>query len=457
MKLTDRHKDKPNRTANILTIGMLLCCLTTFGQIQTPQTPKPFQFQPINPTQSYPNNKQPNYPKPNGLDQYEKDRQRQLEQQKHLQEVYKDIDELNRQTTYDKTNYNLPSCASAQGTEAYRSAFSEILKMTSGERKFNIKEANFLVENAYFENKANYESFNKAISQITEFLTIKMKDFGYNPNSNLAKNILLYRFFSDTLEIKSKKQIHYPIVYDFEDYLGKEDWTKMFVTKALATNSGQCHSLPLLYLILATEIGAKAQLSYSPSHTYIKFQDDNEKWYNVELTNGMFTTDAFVLQSGYIKSEALSNKIYMQPLSEKQLIAHCLFDLAKGYTIKYCYDEFVEQVINKALELDPANINNQSLKSDYLTIRFHYISQQLGINEQNYKQVLAQYPKAKEAFLARNKQYDKIDNFGYEDMPEEEYEKWLNSLNEAKQKQESQKLFLDLNNKIEIKNIELKR
>ena len=37
--------------------------------------------------------------------------------------------------------------------------------------------------------------------------------------------------------------------YDFEDYRGQQDYTKMFVSKALATGKGQCHSLPLVYLV----------------------------------------------------------------------------------------------------------------------------------------------------------------------------------------------------------------
>jgi hypothetical protein len=421
-------------------MGLLFCALTTWGQVPLPQTPQPFQLKQVNPTQNYPNDYQPSNLKPNGLEQYENDRQKQLVQSKQSQEVYRDIEEFNQLSI----NYDFPSCSSLEGANAYYSAFSEIIKMADGLKTFNLKEANFLIENAYFENKSNYEDFNKVIGQITIFLNAKMKDFGFNPNSNLAKNILLYRFFSDTLEIKSKNQIHYPIKYDFEDFYAKEDWTKMFVTKTLSTNTGQCHSLPLLYLILADEIGAKAQLSYSPSHTYIKFQDDNAKWYNVELTNGMFTTDAFILQSGYIKSEALSNKIYMQPLKEKQLLSHLLLDLAKGYAVKYCYDGFVEQVINKALELDQNNINAQMVLSDYKTLRFQYVISQIKAPVQN----IHKYPKAKALLDEILAQYDFVDNLGYENMPEDEYEKWLNSLNEAKQKQESQKLFFDLNRKL---------
>ena len=165
-----QHLNKPDRIINILTIGLLFCTLTTWGQVQMPQTPQPFHFQPINPTQSQPNNS-----KPNGLEQYEKDRQRQLEQQKHLQEIYRDIEEFNRPTV----SYDLPSCTSLEGAEAYRSAFSEISKMADGQKTFSVKEANFLVENAYFNNRANYQEFDKVIQQIGQFINWKMDDVGY--------------------------------------------------------------------------------------------------------------------------------------------------------------------------------------------------------------------------------------------------------------------------------------
>lgn len=449
------EKEKRNIMKISLTILFLIFALNIFGQIQLPKTPTIQNFEPIVPGQSYPNQK--NYPNtnqnPTGLELYEKDKQEQQRRQQQLNKVFRELEESNK----SNINYALPSCVSVKGASAYQTAFSEIMKMAENEKDFSKAKANFIVENAYYENTGNFQNFEKTIKEIGQFLNWKMEEFGYDTNDNLAKNMLLFRFFSDTLEIKSKNLKHYPFKYDFEDYSGKDDWSKMFVSKALMTNSGQCHSLPLLYLIIAEEIGAKAQLAFSPSHTYIKFQDNNGKWYNLELTNGMMTTDAFILQSGYIKAEALRNKIYMQPLNDKQILSHMLYGLAKGYTVKYCYDEFVGKVIDEAIQLDSTNINAQALKSDYLTMKFHYISQQLGITEQNYMQKIAQYPKAKQAFIARNKHYNKMDNLGYEDMPAEAYQKWLNSLSEAKQKQQCEQIFIDINRKIEIKNMELRK
>ena len=155
---------------------------------------------------------------------------------------------------------------------------------------FSVKNTNFLIENAFYENSQDKAEFDKIIKNSGEFLIAKMQELGYDLNSNSAKNYMLFQFFSETLQLKSNGLKHLPFKYDFEDFQGDNDWSKMFVTKLLATQTGQCHSMPLLYLILAEEINAEAYLSYSPNHSYIRFPDDNRKWHNIELTNGMFST-----------------------------------------------------------------------------------------------------------------------------------------------------------------------
>lgn len=429
-----------------IVILLFLPTIIIFGQVQTPTQPtfkNNFQ-QPFTPNQN--NNLTLDYPLKKNNNQQSNNQQNIQKQQQELEAIYREITQPSKTETTATINYDLPSCSSVSGASAYHSAFAEISQMADGQKSFSLKEANFLVENAFYENQAQFEQFNKVIKQMGQFLIWKMEELNYDQNSNLAKNLILYRFFADTLEIKSKNLKHLPFKYDFDDYMGNDDWTKMFIEKALATNSGQCHSLPLLYLMLAEEIGAMAQLAYSPNHSYVKFKDDNGKWHNVELTNGMMTTDAFILQSGYMKAEALQSQIYMQPLTKEQLLSNALFDLAKGYAVKYCYDSFVEQVINKALELDPNNINAQLLKSDYRTMRFMYVQKQLGVSPEN----IYKFPKANQLLNDMYAQYTTVNNLGFEEMPAEAYEQWLGSLQNAKQKQESQQMIIKLNQSIEL-------
>lgn len=435
----DRHDTRTTLTV-FLTLGLWLYGQTAAGQITAPKAPT-FQNNFSNPTQPWTphrNNdlKPTDIPKQKIATPVKSERPYKPVQQSQLEDIYNEIRSPERSFSESNVKYDLPSFASLKGTSAYRTAFSKLKEMENGLRPFSIKEANFLVENAHFENTGDYGNFTQTIEQIGQFLNWKMQELGYDENSNQSKNLILYQFFSDTLELRSKDMIHYPFQYDFEDYMGFEDWSNMFVEKALATNSGQCHSLPLLYLILAEEIGAKAHLAYSPNHTYIKFIDDAGKWHNVELTNGMLTTDVFILQSGYIKAEALQNKIYMNPLNEKQLLSHVLFDLAKGYAVKYGYDEFVKEVTDKALELYPNNINAQMVMSDFKTLRFQYVQKQLNVSPQN----IDKYPKAKELLDEMYEQYENLDELGFENMPLEDYEKWLNSLQKSQMKQESQSI-----------------
>lgn len=350
-------------------------------------------------------------------------------QNQMTQEMQADIKSLQ-----SEINYTLPSWSKRPGTECYREAFDKIIRLDT---TFSIRDNNFLIENAYFNNSLNKSELDKVIKQSGEFLIAKMKELGYNWKSNAAKNFMLFQFFSETLQLKSTKQKHLPFKYDFEDYIGTDSHSKLFVSKLISTGSGQCHSLPLLYLILAEEINAEAYLALSPSHSYIRFPDDKGNWYNIELTNGMFSTTSYILQSGYIKSEALQNKIYMENLSKKELLAQQLTDLAGGYINKYGYDEFTQSIINKALELYPNSIAAHMINANLATARLRYVLQRLGINTADSKQreKILYYPKAVELLKEMQRQYALIDNLGYEPMPEEAYKKWLQSMTAEKQKQ----------------------
>jgi len=69
-----------------------------------------------------------------------------------------------------------------------------------------------------------------------------------------------------------------------DDYKSEKHFDSHFVTKLMRSGIGQCYSMPLYYLILAEKIGAKAYWSFSPKHSFVKIQDKNGVWYNLELT-----------------------------------------------------------------------------------------------------------------------------------------------------------------------------
>src|SRR5690606_40795390 len=66
----------------------------------------------------------------------------------------------------------------------------------------------------------------------------------------------------------------------------------------------QCHSLPLLYLILAEEMNAKAWMALAPQHAYIVFESD-KGLINFETTNGHLVDDEWIMKSGFISTNSI--------------------------------------------------------------------------------------------------------------------------------------------------------
>ncbi|WP_168802027.1 hypothetical protein [Chryseobacterium candidae] len=361
-----------------------------------------------------------------------------------LREIDKDMAEVQQMQFREWINngrnmpYDLPSLSGKAGTGSYYDAFSKLSAMDS--ENYSLADVNFTVENAFYDNKQDVNKFKSGIQKTAKQLLQKMKERKQDTESNVSKNLMIFEYFSK--DIKLNGTTHKAFEYDFKDYMGQKDYSKMFVSKLLKTGSGQCHSMPLYYLILAEAMNTEAYLSLAPNHSYIRFVDDEGTMRNMELTNGMFPTDNAFLESGYIKSEALQNKIYLENLTKKELLGMAYFDLARGYVSKFGYDEFVNKVIDKALELYPNGIAPNMEKANISQVRFANVMKQLGINPEDKRdlQRIGYFPKAVEQLNQINEQFNHIDNLGYAKMPASAYESWLKSLKTEKNKQESEAL-----------------
>jgi hypothetical protein len=195
--------------------------------------------------------------------------------------------------------------------------------MLEGKQPQDLKRAVFLVENTWCGGTLSYENY---CQQITEIVTTmrKMAETKGIGQYKTAGNWAAHTFLCKPIAENQNK----PYLYDFSDPYGDKDFTKTFVTKLLSTKNGTCHSLPLLYKILTDEYGGQtSHLAVAPNHLYIKHKDENNKWYNLELTNGHFSTDAWIISSSHIKAEAIANKVYMNALTQKESIAVCMEDL----------------------------------------------------------------------------------------------------------------------------------
>jgi len=318
----------------------------------------------------------------------------------------------------------------SQKTIHYKKAFEEILRLYNSNEKDALKQVVFLIENAYSDNNLSYVLYNKDIDQKVRLLRNLMDKENISNDDMLGKNYLIQKLFSENVTDYDKKSgtiKHNRYQYDFNDFFGETDWSNMFVTKLLETGKGQCHSMPLLYLIFAQEINAAAWLSLAPQHSYIKFPDNTGRnILNFETTQGAPVSNDWLMESGFINSMAIRNGIYLDTLGKDELYSTLLSDLALGYTNKFGYDAFFESIVDTILKLNPKSIQGLMLKSDLL---IPLVNTELKKAGNPPIEEIRKYPSANKYYSLLMELYDIIDNLGYQNMPKESYEAWLTSLN----------------------------
>lgn len=304
----------------------------------------------------------------------------------------------------------------------------------------SFKKVVFLTENVALGNSLSYDKFNSAIQRLAGNVNIIADylhpvQYKYADSANLKKNYAIFKLLKDTTKIYITKDtigLHIPYSYDYEDFSGKKNWFNMFVTKLLATQSGNCHSLPYLYKMLADETGAHCWISMAPGHLYIKNRCQKTGWYNTELTSGEFPTDAWIMASGYLPINAVKTGVYMDTLSNRQCIGLCILDLAKEYefqTQNY-YDGFIIECCDLVLQYHSLNVQAILLKAETLKRVYENIAavnnHTVAIHE-NMQQL-----------------YVKLLDLGYREMPEKMYQQWLQSIIKEKNKY-ANKLLTPLN------------
>lgn len=300
----------------------------------------------------------------------------------------------------------------------FNTAYNEISSMLGGEDSLSIKRAVFLTEWAYLEGKLDYNTFcdsiDTTVAKLREFIKINNLE-----RYKTAGNFALFEYFTKPCPLNGNR----PFLYDFEDFTGDIDCRKLFVTKVIETHTGQCTSLPLYYKILSDELGAESFLALAPHHMYIKHIDEYDRWVNIELTNGHFSTDAYMISSMSISAEAIKNKVYLDALSQKESVAMLLSNLAAVYKKKYDYDDFTLRCNEKTLEYFPHYMHALFMKFNTL--------QKIGLA------YIDKFGQAPSDFMDNNYQEFKsiqqtIENFGYREITRENYEEWVRTIDEEK-------------------------
>ncbi|AFM04607.1 hypothetical protein Fleli_2230 [Bernardetia litoralis DSM 6794] len=333
------------------------------------------------------------------------------------------IEEKQTQTTIQiveiKTQKEIPkfqldSSVVHTDNKYYNLAFQEINQMLLDKIPLDFKRAVFLVEWAYSQGELDYTEFCSQIDKIANDLNKFVAAKGISTYKT-AGNYALFEFFTKPHKMNNYK----PYTYDFEDFYGEKDHRSMFVSKLLRTHEGQCRSMPILYKILANEIKANAYLALGPNHMYIKHLDEQNKWVNIELTNGNFSSDSWMISSMDISAESIRKGVYMKELSPKEDIAFCLKMLETAYESQYGYSEFGLACLDTSLHYFPTCIPSLAAKSN--TLRHFGISFQKkhGKYENDW---------LKENYKEFKKVNAKMEELGFREMSPEKYEAWVKSM-----------------------------
>ncbi len=329
----------------------------------------------------------------------------------------------------------------------YEEAFEHINCMLDNSCELSFKTAVYEVENAYLEGNLDSIIFEGEIRKLTVLAEnlIKSRTLKYEGKDirEVEKYAALFSVMKDSIAIQDTEGNlfkYIPYTYDFVDIWGHGDWKNMFVSKLLATRKGNCHSLPYLYKILAEELDAEAYLALAPNHIYIKHQKEEGGWYNTELTTGIFPFDSWLMASGYIHLDAITNKLYMEALSDKQSIALCLVDLAQGFERKFPKNNgsFIQKCVDAALQQYPTYANALILKAETYKKQ---LEKEADVENGALDSKALQDKTFRNKFLSLQNNYMQIHELGYRRMPKEMYLNWLTSLREEREKFENKEIF----------------
>lgn len=369
----------------------------------------------------------PMYQHPNKANKFS---QTALQKNKELLDILNEVhtEEVPRRT--DFSYYK--SVEFVAKTKPYTDALQHLKEQLSGKIKLSVSDAYFAVENAYGNTYLSKKEYDQILNQSADFIKKWLTQNGYNPKDNSALHLGIQKFLSDTLTIKTPDNIekvgvsntvtHFPFFYDYEDFTAEKDYRNYFLTKCLATGSGQCSSLPATYNALAQKLGAKSYLSFAPLHSFVKYPDKNGKIHNYEPTSNWKISDKWYQDNMFISPKAKQNNIYLDTMNYRQIVAQSILDLAAGYMKKYGIAD--AQFVNECLEAATPHFPKDNNIYIYL-IRSHKLAYMLEreLHKNNVKDLkdVEKYPDAAMLYKAFLQNEAIIAELGYQKQPPQLY------------------------------------
>lgn len=297
----------------------------------------------------------------------------------------------------------------------YKTSAEEMILMLQGKQKLSFKRAVFLLENAYYAGKLNYNEYCTNIDNIkSRIATIKKR--APMLDENMKNNWAIFSYMTDSIEENNYK----PFQYDYDNFMGDKDYESFMVTVLMKTHKGNCHSLPYMYKLLADETGAEAFLALAPMHLYIKHKDNTQKWWNLELTSGTYSRTSFIIESFNVSDAGIESGLYMKPLNEKESIALCLNDLLYYYsTQKNIYSgAFVERVYKEGLKVYP----NSMLQVAKLECQKDILDKTMQLKELNNYNNIKSYPNIMKLYNEMDATNNFLQKIGYSKLTPHQYE-----------------------------------
>jgi len=364
------------------------------------------------------------------INQYKQDMMSGSQFRQH-QELLKILNEADNEQKNVPVNENYSSASFIAKTKPYENALNQLQEMLSGKQKLSVSRAYFEMENAYGDSYLTQQEFKAAIKESADFIKKWLVQNGYDLKSNEALHLGIQKFMGDTLTIISTtadktgtlKTTHLPFSYDFDDFKAEKDFRNYFLTKSLATGSGQCNSLPAIYNALAEALGAKSYLTFTPKHSFIKYPGDDGRIHNYEPTSHWNISDEWYMDNFFISPEATLSGIYFDTLNRQQIVANCVIDLAHGYLEKFgaADGKFITECLKTALPYFPRQ-NNITAYFIYSSMLARLLDRELRRNNITDLKDISKSPDAEKLYLELMRNENDIKKLGYQDMPEQLYE-----------------------------------
>lgn len=403
----------------------------------------------------------PAYATPNSNNNFS---QNNSQHNKELASILNEISQISNQATqnqyYTSERYNIDLVN-------YQNAFNYLKDMIEGKMPLSLADAYYIAEEAYGNLHLNYDEYKRQIQQSATFIKQWMLENKLDKKNPEHIHLAIQKFMGDTLYLQNKNPdmvgglsmptVHVPFFYDYIDYQAEKDLRNYFLTKTLATGTGQCHTLPNVYVVLAEAMGVEAHISFVHQHSFIKYRNNNGTIQNYEPTVDWHMSDNDYTEDLPVMSEAIANKIYLHPLSKKQNVASIMIDLVYSFYRKHWTADgnFMNQCLDYAMQYFHNNEGHREgllLKNIVLASQLEHTFRKHGISD--LKDIDA-VPEAQQAYLAYRKSADRIRALGIQHYPDVVYNEMLEKhdtrgkLQTAKgiDTKSKKSLFLNLTNK----------